>query len=358
MTNLPPKPPPSQPDAFRDRLEAAITGAARASAKKYAKKHGRSLSDAAAEAAAAELAARGRRFYDDAAGKITIPPASPAQVGAANARRMQAVELAETEPAEPPRGGLRQRTRAAARVLVELDEKEKNERVRLERIERARSEQRQRFEDSYRGKAPLFSPKQWVGEDYAVTAHLRKIGGRNARERTAALFHVGAQRLRRAALGQEPIRNELGKIIGWTEPTRTWADSTAQDIAAVGLTLFRLAAPTKRVGWNRVASGISEGMLATLLVNRLTGQPMDRRTIERHVRALRKACFFYSEQPPAAVADPTTVGPSGHAINLYYFSDRVCEVLVPRRRRSESAPDGLPRLEPPPESSSGLPPPS
>lgn len=343
--------PAAPADAFGSKLAALIANGAQLSAAK--------IGEEIDPQRRAELEARAAWGYDAAADKVAIPRVSQALVGAIEARRTREIELAETEPAQPPRLAdlSRQRVRALERAEVKDARKKARE---LERLERAQSEQRRRFEDSYYPRAPTFAPKQWIGEDYAFAAHLRRIGGGNASRRVSAIFHVGAQRLRRACLGIEPIYDETGtRIRGWTEPVRSWSDATAQDIAAVGLTLLRYGAATKRVGWNRVTSGISEGMIATLLVNRLDGEPMDRRTIERHVRALRKAKFFYSEQPPAAVADPSTVGPSGHALNLYYFSDRVCEVLVaPRRKAPESSETGPGRTAEAEGPSSGVPPPS
>jgi hypothetical protein len=252
-------------------------------------------------------------------GRPTIGAPSPALAGAVARRRDEAREFAATPPAPPPPPPPRPE----------------------------RTAQREKFEASYYAAAPLFAPKQWIADDYALTAFLRRIGGGNAHRRVSALPRMTALRLRRASLGIERVTDERGRV-RWGEPARTWADATAQDIAAVAITLYRHAGPTTRAGFNRCTKGISQGMLGSLLVNRWDAEPMDRRTIERHVRTLRMCSVFYSEQPPAEVADPTTIGPSGHAINLYYWTDRACSrgsgdeiaglpVEVPRPRAEDGA---------------------
>lgn len=277
----------------------------------------------ATEAEAAEMGARGARALEEAADRVVPSVASPALVGAVSARRGRAIELALERPTRP-----------------------------LPKVPAGpKTAQRERFEASYYARAPLFAPAQWVADDYALCAYLRRIGGRNVERRVMALPRELSIRVRRASLGIVRVVDEHGRS-RWGAPRRSWSDATAQDVATVAITLYRHAGDTTRAGWSRVTEGISEGMLATLLVNRDDGEPMDRRTIERHVQALRRAGAFYSEQPPAGVAKTSTIGPSGHAINLYYWTDRACEALRAKPPgRSQDAPrraDAPGTLEPPP----------
>lgn len=260
---------------------------------------------AAAEVGASSLLERVSESVEAAAAKEDRgqqPGASAALVGAVSARRNAAAEQSDTPPIPPPRAPQKP----------------------------ASSPARERFLAKTYAAAPHYAPPQWETDDWAIATWLRSAGGHSAR-RIQALPRVLALRARRLCLGIRKVQTigEDGRPRFVWVAAREWSDITARNLAAVLITLYRHAQPTERSGFNRYTKGISLGMLATLITNRHTNEPYDRRTIQTLIAELRGgpekgAGAFYSEQPPASVAEPDTIGPSGHATNVYYFTDRAC----------------------------------
>jgi len=114
----------------------------------------------------------------------------------------------------------------------------------------------------------------------------------------------------------------------------SWRDDRARRIAALGLALVSLAAPTRRKGqFTLLARGFSRQCLAALLADpwsrarpsltALAGRHRRGATLETgqlgYLRALEAAGLFYAQQLPAAVCDPGEVGPSGWACSRYWI---------------------------------------
>lgn len=297
MTNLPRKPRPSQPRDVAPELAALLERGMRIT--------GADPSVAAAEVGAPSLLERVSQSVEAAAAKEDrgqLPGPSAALVGAVSARRNAAAEHSDTPPIPAPVGPPKP----------------------------ASSPARDRFLAKTYAAAPHFAPAQWTGDDWAITTWLRAVGRHSAR-RVQALPRVLALRARRICLGIRKVQTvgEDGRPRFVWVADREWSDITARNLAAVVITLYRHAQPTERSGFNRYTKGISLGMLATLLTNPQTGEAYDKRTIQTLIAELRGgpgkgAGAFYSEQPPASVAEPDTIGPSGHATNVYYFTDRAC----------------------------------
>jgi hypothetical protein len=162
----------------------------------------------------------------------------------------------------------------------------------------------------------------------------------------AAAYHLGhhpnqiaCQMIRRAALCRLPAG----------ENKFTWSHPRARAIAALGVAMLSIAAPTRRLGpWNRIIRGIPRGAFAALLRDPFSGRRPAISTLAGRYRtgddtavgymvALQTEGLFYSQQLPPSAADPCELmGPSGFATARYWMvsADPLRRVTAEERFRA------------------------
>lgn len=235
-----------------------------------------------------------------------------------------------TAPRPPPRATARytearaNKRQAHAERRHRLSEREAaTERRLLERLQ-AKIEKA-----GGRPTAPAFIPPRVWRAVWAITTD---DTGAAARLHLSALRNrPAADAITRAALGAEHL----------AEP-RTWADLRTRRIAALGIMLAQLAAPTrrKRDRWHGLVKGIYTGAFTAALHNHMDPRPAppgkcsNGRAKKRpgtphfntvfdaqgYLAELEAAGLCYRQQLHAAQCDASeTAGPSGHATNRYWL---------------------------------------
>lgn len=259
--------------------------------------------------------------------------ASSAQRRAVERRRDAAGEATHPETPLDERRGLAIGSRAAKRPGSPAS------RVRAPRSSKGTpapggetsNRKRRRFLASIARAAPRLRLLDW---NERIARRARQIGGSATEaERTCAeLPRVLAIRVRRAALGIERRGSS------W-EASRDWSSIYARRCVAYAWAIYRCALPTRRAGFERLAIGVTQGMIAALVKNPQTLDAYSRAGVAGTstgadgkgcgpLVALERAGVWYAEQPPAEVTPETLIGPSGHAVQHYWISERSCSVLA------------------------------
>lgn len=190
---------------------------------------------------------------------------------------------------------------------------------------------RARFLEGIALRAPRLRLLDWTQR---IAQRARQIGASpiEAARAVAELPRVYAIRVRRAALGIERRGDDY-------TAARSWRSIYARRCVAYAWAIYRASVETRRRGFGRVAVGISQGMIAALIKNPQTLRPYSRAGVAAPMSgqkgdgcgplvALERAGAWYAEQPPAEVTPLELVGPSGHAVQHYWITDRSCSPLV------------------------------
>lgn len=197
--------------------------------------------------------------------------------------------------------------------------------------DRGPSAKRRRFLEGIALRAPRLRLLDWTRR---IATRARQIGASpiEAARAVAELPRVYAIRVRRAALGIERRGTDY-------TAARSWRSIYARRCVAYAWAIYRASVETRRRGFGRVAVGISQGMIAALITNPQTLRPYSRAGVAAPMSgqrgdgcgplvALERAGAWYAEQPPAEITPIELVGPSGHAVQHYWITDRSCSPLL------------------------------
>ncbi len=136
------------------------------------------------------------------------------------------------------------------------------------------------------------------------------------------------KRVRRGRELRKPRRQVLdGSRRYWEAPgKRHWWHPTAIRTVACGVTLWQLGRDTKRSGFKHVTRGYSRGILCELLQDPMSGVAPSKSQIagSHHdvpgeIRALEQAGVFRVNQPPGSKVEASDRGPTGYAMNVYWW---------------------------------------
>lgn len=190
---------------------------------------------------------------------------------------------------------------------------------------------RRRFLASLAVVAPRLRLRDWSSR---IVGRARQIGASavEAERACAELPRVLSIRVRRAALG---IRRGASSWVA----SRSWRSIYARRCVAYAWAVYRMSVQTKRRGYERLCLGVSQGMIAALVVNPQTLRSYSRAGVAATrsgatgegcgpLAALERAGVWYAEQPPADVTPIELVGPSGHAVQHYWITERSCSPLA------------------------------
>lgn len=212
------------------------------------------------------------------------------------------------------------------------------------------SRERRRTLAAIQQAAPRLRLKDWTDR---IAKRARQIGRSaiEAQRALAELPRVLSIRARRAALGIER------GAYSW-RARRSFRSQYARRTIAYVWAIYRCALDTRRRGFSKLTTGVTQGMLAALIVNPVTLQPYSRAGVAATksgsrgndcgpLHALEEAGAWYAEQPPADLCPVDLVGPSGHAVQHYWIAERACSTLCePHELEIEEVPPHDPPRRP------------
>ena len=170
-------------------------------------------------------------------------------------------------------------------------------------------------------------------------------------DRSGRAARLYLSRLRNRPAAGSILRASIAPELG--AHRRSWSDLRTRRIAALGLALVHLAAPTRRRDqWGGgIVRGIARGALCALLRDPLDRRPSSTPSVSAlvgvhradaapeggqvgYLRALAAAGLTYRQQLPAHEVGRDELGPSGWALNRYWIVTAAFELVAEWAQRA------------------------